>query len=174
MDISDSKAPIQVESNYDQVRVKLQSAKLARKNAEEDAKMLRNRINMLKLEQVKASKKIQETHQKALTIVTIQQQNIGAQETKLHQKLRLQQEEKKLNSSNKTKKELTLSAIKSKKVQHEEAKHSATKEIKQELYISKEIRSVLEQQEFGRKHFKKEQIKRQEKDVVEMRKKEIV
>ena len=125
----------QDDPKYDLVRQKLAEAKLARKNAEEDAKMLRNRINMLRMEQAKASKKIEDTHKKALDIVSIKQQNISYQENKLEQKIKKKEEEEKKTLSNKSKKEITLYNIKTKKEQHEETKHMVTSEIKQELYV---------------------------------------
>ena len=122
-------------AQYDQVRRKLAEAKLARKNAEEDAKMLKNRINMLRMEQEKATKKIEDTHKKALDIVSIKQQNISVQEKKLEQQIKKKKDTEQKTLSNKSKKEMTMYNIKSKKEQHEEAKFRTTSEIKQELQV---------------------------------------
>ena len=49
---------------------KLVAAKIARKRAEEDLKLLSNRISLLKQEEVRAYKKIDQTRKKATEIVT--------------------------------------------------------------------------------------------------------
>ena len=54
---------------------KLVAAKIARKRAEEDHKLLSNRISLLKQEEQKAWKKIDETKKRARDIVTQRQRN---------------------------------------------------------------------------------------------------
>ena len=49
--------------------------KKARKQAEEDAKLLANRIALLKQEEIKTAKKIEETKAKALEIYQLKLQN---------------------------------------------------------------------------------------------------
>ena len=67
---------------------KLVAAKIARKRAEEDLKLLSNRINLLKQEENRAYKKIDQTRKKAGEIVQQRKRNI---ENKLEKDLRLQQ-----------------------------------------------------------------------------------
>lgn len=54
---------------------KLVAAKIARKRAEEDYKLLSNRISLLKQEEQKAWKKIDETKKRARDIITQRQRN---------------------------------------------------------------------------------------------------
>ena len=71
---------------------KLCAAKLARKRAEEDLKLLCNRIGLLKMEEGKVVKKIDETRKRAGQIVSQRQRNINAQQAK-EDRLRQQQME---------------------------------------------------------------------------------
>jgi ElaB/YqjD/DUF883 family membrane-anchored ribosome-binding protein len=62
---------------------KLVHAKIARKRAEEDLKLLSNRINLLKMEESKAFKKIDSTRKKAMDIVQQRKRNIENQQEKM-------------------------------------------------------------------------------------------
>lgn len=55
---------------------KLCAAKVARKRAEEDLKLLCNRIGLLKMEEGKVVKKIDETRKRATQIISQRQRNI--------------------------------------------------------------------------------------------------
>ena len=67
---------------------KLVAAKIARKRAEEDLKLLSNRINLLKQEENRAYKKIDQTRKKATEIVQQRKRNL---EVKLEKDYRVQQ-----------------------------------------------------------------------------------
>jgi len=54
----------------------------ARKRAEEDVKLLHNRIQLLKMEEKKAWKKIEDTKNKAKEIMSVKQRNIETQKIK--------------------------------------------------------------------------------------------
>lgn len=66
---------------------KLVAAKIARKRAEEDLKLLTNRINLLKQEENRAYKKIDVTRKKAQEIVQQRKRNL---ENKLEKDYRMQ------------------------------------------------------------------------------------
>lgn len=61
---------------------KLVAAKIARKRAEEDLKLLSNRISLLKQEELRAYKKIDQTRKKAGDIVQQRRRNLEAQHEK--------------------------------------------------------------------------------------------
>ena len=61
---------------------KLVAAKIARKRAEEDLKLLSNRISLLKQEELRAYKKIDQTRKKAGDIVSQRRRNMEAQQEK--------------------------------------------------------------------------------------------
>ncbi len=61
---------------------KLVAAKLARKRAEDDLRLLTNRINLLKSEENRAFKKIEQTRQKAGDIVYQRRRNMEQQAEK--------------------------------------------------------------------------------------------
>lgn len=69
---------------------KLCAAKVARKRAEEDLKLLCNRIGLLKMEEGKVVKKIDETRKRANQIVSQRQRNVQNQQAK-EERLRQQQ-----------------------------------------------------------------------------------
>lgn len=75
---------------------KLVAAKQARKRAEEDLKLLCNRIGLLKNEEGKAVKKIHDTRKRASDIVGQRRRNMEAQQQKLlrQQQLLAEQAEK--------------------------------------------------------------------------------
>ena len=62
---------------------KLVAAKMARKRAEEDLKLLCNRIGLLKQEENKAVRKIDETRKRAGDIVGQRRRNMEAAQEKL-------------------------------------------------------------------------------------------
>lgn len=61
---------------------KLVAAKIARKRAEEDLKLLTNRISLLKQEEMRAYKKIDQTRKKAGDIVGQRRRNMEAAQDK--------------------------------------------------------------------------------------------
>ena len=58
---------------------KLVAAKVARKRAEEDLRLLTNRINLLKQEENRAFKKIDQTRKKATDIIGQRRRNLEVQ-----------------------------------------------------------------------------------------------
>ena len=61
---------------------KLVAAKLARKRADEDLKLLKNRIGLLKMEENRAYKKIDQTRQKAGDIISQRKRNMNKENEK--------------------------------------------------------------------------------------------
>ena len=76
------------EDDDETLHKKLVAAKMARKRAEEDLKLLSNRINLLKQEESRAYKKIDQTRKKAGEIVQQRKRNV---ETKMEKGMRLRQ-----------------------------------------------------------------------------------
>ena len=76
------------EDDDETLHKKLVAAKMARKRAEEDLKLLSNRINLLKQEESRAYKKIDQTRKKAGEIVQQRKRNV---ETKMEKGMRMRQ-----------------------------------------------------------------------------------
>ena len=72
---------------------KLVAAKIARKRAEEDLKLLQNRISLLKQEEQKAWKKIDDTKKKARDILSQRQRNVDNEQQKRERQQQREQEE---------------------------------------------------------------------------------
>jgi len=68
--------------DVDLLYAKLRASKKARIRADEDAKLLENRIKLLKQEEAKARKKINETKKRAKEIVTTKKRNVEHQKQK--------------------------------------------------------------------------------------------
>ena len=92
------------EINFDEVNedddiellyAKLRASKKARMRADEDAKLLENRIKLLKQEESKARKKINETKKRAKDIISTKQRNVDKQKKKKELMRKQEQEENK-------------------------------------------------------------------------------
>jgi len=67
------------EDDEETLHRKLVAAKIARKRADEDLKLLTNRISLLKQEEMRAYKKIDQTRKKAGDIVSSRRRNMEVQ-----------------------------------------------------------------------------------------------
>ena len=65
----------QPDDDMETLNEKLRQSKLARKRADEDAKLLSNRIKLLQNEESKARKKIDETKKRANDIIKMRKRN---------------------------------------------------------------------------------------------------
>lgn len=92
------------EINFDEVNedddvellyAKLRASKKARLRADEDAKLLENRIKLLRQEEAKARKKINETKKRAKDIVSTKKRNVDNQKKKRELMRKQEQEENK-------------------------------------------------------------------------------
>ena len=72
---------------------KLAEAKQMRKRADEDARLLSNRIALLKQEEMKAMKKIDETRRKAQEIIDARNRNLEEQRKREESRKQKEQEE---------------------------------------------------------------------------------
>lgn len=82
------------------VSKKLVGSRIARKQAEDDVKLLANRIALLKMEEQKAWKKIEETKKKAKEIMTVKQRNQEQMRLKEHRRREKELEERMLLERN--------------------------------------------------------------------------
>ena len=81
------------EDDDETLHKKLVAAKIARKRAEEDLRLLSNRISLLKQEETRAFKKIDQTRKKAGDIVFQRKRNMESQEEKQYRLQQKMQEE---------------------------------------------------------------------------------
>lgn len=75
-------------------QTKLTEAKQMRKRADEDARLLANRIALLKQEELKAQKKIEETRRKAQEILNLRNRNTEVLRKKEEERLQREEEER--------------------------------------------------------------------------------
>ena len=102
------------------------AAKIARKRAEEDMKLLNNRIGLLKQEEQKAWKKIDETKKRAMDIVTQRERNYENQLKKVERQKQRDEEEQMRQAYNKAEREDQVSKI-------AQTKHSQLNKVKTEV-----------------------------------------
>lgn len=78
----------------------LSDQRVSRKRAQEDVKLLANRIALLKQEEQKAWKKIEETKKKATDIIQVRQRNADNNNFKMSLQQQREQEERELQLRN--------------------------------------------------------------------------
>ncbi|OMJ75542.1 hypothetical protein SteCoe_25276 [Stentor coeruleus] len=152
-------------------RAKLAEAKQLRKRADEDARLLANRIALLKLEEQKALKKIEETRKKTQEIVETRSRNYHVYQ-KLEDTKRMKDEQYSLKIEQIRQDRERISQIR------QQANKNREDQINQEirsLKISKQNNlKTIEFKKFedlSEKVSKKNKIKEQEKEAEEKRKK---
>jgi hypothetical protein len=75
-------AEVSEDDSMELLHAKLRASRKARQRADEDAKLLENRIKLLKQEETKARKKINETKKRAKDIVATKKRNVDRQRQK--------------------------------------------------------------------------------------------
>ena len=114
--MSDQETPLQPQTNIDIDTIehsRFVEAKNMRKRAEEDAKLLANRIALLRLEEAKALKKIEDTRKQAREIMETRMRNAESQKKKEEERRLREDEEKMRIMQNKQFREQNLQAISS-------------------------------------------------------------
>lgn len=110
---------------------KLVAAKIARKRAEEDLKLLTNRISLLKTEEMRAYKKIDQTRKKATDIVGQRKRNMDvAREKNMRLQMKMN-EEAQMTLLHKAQKEEQRQKINYQKRAHGE-------KVRQDVHVAKE------------------------------------
>merc|ERR1712098_609178 len=93
------------------------AAKHARKRADDDAKLLSNRIALLKAEEQKAWKKIEETRNRAAQIMKLRQRNAEVAQAKLTKRHQMDSDIMEKQNHNRTIKDQQKLAVESSKIQ---------------------------------------------------------
>ena len=152
-------------------QLKLSDAKQMRKRAEEDARLLSNRIALLKLEELKAVKKIEETQKKAQEIIRARNRTLEEQKKKEELKnKRISEENLKIQKNrqlreNEKKIKMQASNYKINKAHHD------SMSMKMTLEHNARIIEHMRLEELAHKTFMKESVKQQHKEAEEKRKK---
>ena len=92
------------------------AAKAARKRAEEDLKLLCNRIGLLKMEEGKVTKKIDETRKRANQIVSQRQRNVHSQHQKEERHRQMQMQENMKRQQNRQTKQIANETVHQSKI----------------------------------------------------------
>jgi hypothetical protein len=153
---------------------KLIAAKIARKRAEEDMKLLSNRISLLKQEEQKAWKKIDETKKKAKDILQQRQRNIEHLQEKLERQRQKEEEEAMKQAQNKALKEQLKSNIEGNKRGFEDKVKRDVDNFKHEKREQKDFLQVQKQQEYMKNNSLKQMIKSQQNEAKEKKQRDFM
>eukprot|EP00830_Metopus_es_P019960 TRINITY_DN7673_c0_g1_i2.p1 TRINITY_DN7673_c0_g1~~TRINITY_DN7673_c0_g1_i2.p1 ORF type:complete len:356 (-),score=123.78 TRINITY_DN7673_c0_g1_i2:59-1087(-) len=170
-----SRSKLQYEADPEdlELRQKLLESKMARKKTEEDAKVLMNRLMLLKNEEQKAWKKIEETKKRAEEIMKMRQRNAEMQR-KREERERLQEEEKKKKTeTNISFKQQTKSKIELSKLKKQSINQAKANMARIEKTESLEVMEQQKQEHYLKNYTKRKDIQESEKDALERKKREI-
>lgn len=144
------------EINFDEVNedddiellyAKLRASKKARMRADEDAKLLENRIKLLKQEEAKARKKINETKKRAKDIIGTKKRNVEKQKKKVELRSKREQEENKLAVRNENLRSEIKEKINNRAEEIRAQKVEEARRLKQEKKEQEEMLNMYKQQE---------------------------
>jgi len=91
---------LEYEQEYDEITPKLLDSRVGRKRAQEDVKLLANRIALLKQEEKKAWRKIEETKKKATTVHKTKLRNQEKDQVKMERDMQKERERMVLRERN--------------------------------------------------------------------------
>lgn len=111
-------------------------SKQARKKAEEDVQLLKNRIRLLQLEEEKASKKIEVTKKKTNDVATVQQRNQEMTQKKDQERHRQMEVEEQKRQKNQNYKHELESALNQSKQEFNSKKAGEIQSFKQQEKVS--------------------------------------
>lgn len=151
---------------------KLRASKKARERADEDAKLLENRIKLLKQEESKARKKISETKKRAKDIVSTKKRNVERQKQKKQLHDSRMQEENKLAVRNENMRNELKKRISHTNTEIAEKRREEAERLRQEKREQEELVEMYRQQEQLRNTSMKQMIRNNEKELEERRKRE--
>lgn len=152
---------------------KLLSSKEARRKAEEDSRLLANRIALLKLEERKAWKKIEETKKKAKQIINDQKRNERIAKERDQRKRQKDQERERLAEKNREIKEQLAENIKNKKTTYISKVKEEVDHFKREKEDQKELLEYQKQEDYLRNTSRKQMIRNTQKEAIEKKQQEI-
>lgn len=152
---------------------KLRASKKARLRADEDAKLLENRIKLLKQEEAKARKKINETKKRAKDIIDTKKRNIDKQKIKRDHMKRQEQEENKRAVKNENLRNEIKQRISSTNNEILSKRKEEAERLRQEKREQEEMLEMYKQQEKSRATSVKLMVKNREMEAEEKRKRDL-
>ena len=152
---------------------KLLSSKEARKKAEEDSRLLANRIALLKLEERKAWKKIEETKKKAKQIMHQRHYRQQVNKDRRDRENEKDKEHEKLKKRNQQIKEQLKQNINSKKQEFYETVKDDVDHFKREKEDQKELLDYQKREEQLRNTTRKQMIRNNQKEAKERREQDL-
>jgi hypothetical protein len=160
---------IRPDDDMETLNEKLRQSKLARKRAEEDAKLLSNRIKLLQNEEGKARKKIKETKKRASEIVKTKMRNREIQQKKRMRSEKKMEESARKTQFNRMKKRELDRAVEEKRKEHFNKVREEVADRRAEKREQKEILEIQRQQEVLKATSIKQMIRNQEREAEQKR-----
>lgn len=159
--------------DHNEVDYKLLSSKEARKKAEEDSRLLANRIALLKLEEKKAWKKIDETKKKAKQIIDQRRRNEKVTKERDQRRMEKERDQDRLKQKNQRIKEELQQSIQNRKVGHVKKVHEDVKHFKREMDDQKELLEYQKQEQYLRNTSRKQMIRNTQKEANEKKQRDM-
>eukprot|EP00831_Metopus_contortus_P040632 TRINITY_DN3182_c0_g2_i4.p1 TRINITY_DN3182_c0_g2~~TRINITY_DN3182_c0_g2_i4.p1 ORF type:complete len:299 (-),score=97.14 TRINITY_DN3182_c0_g2_i4:39-935(-) len=171
--ISRSRLQYEADPEELELRQKLQESRFARKKADEDAKVLMNRLLLLKNEEQKAWKKIEETKKRAEEIIRMRQRNAEMQRKREERLRAKEEEEKRKMEENNLIKQQTKSKIELGKLKQKSMNQAKANMARIEKTDTLEIIEEQKQEDFMKKYTKRKEIQDLEQEALERKKREM-
>lgn len=153
---------------------KLIAAKIARKRAEEDHKLLSNRIALLKQEEQKAWKKFDETKKRTNDILVARQRNMEVQQERQERQRQKEEEEMLRQAQNRAIKEQNRQNVDMTRRNLEEKVKRDVDTVKMEKREQRDFMQVIKQQEHIKNNSLKQMIKGQQVEAREKKQRELI
>lgn len=160
------------DDDIDTLYKKLRASKRARIRADEDAKLLENRIKLLRQEETKARKKINETKKRAKDIVNTKKRNHDATKKKKDLQKKRENEANRRAIENERMRNSIQKRVKTTKQEYHKKRKEEADLLKQEKMEHKEMVEMFRQQEQLKNTSIKQMIRNREKEAEEKRKRD--
>ena len=145
----------------------LVATRINKKKAADDAKLLSNRIALLKLEEKKAWKKIEETKRRAEQAMKIRQRNEEDRQRKEQMRRQREAEEDALLENNLAQREATRQAIHAQNQAKQMKQIQEAQRLKEESAKNAQIIALQKEQEYMKNNNIKEMIRQQKLEAEE-------
>jgi len=147
----------------------LADQRVSRKRAQEDVKLLANRIALLKQEEQKAWKKIEETKKKANDIIDVRQRNADNHSRKNQLQMQREQAERELQLRNQQMRLNQKEAIRNQQMTQAEKNYREAERLKAETQQHEQMINIQKETEQLKAKGMKQMIRNQKDEALEMR-----
>eukprot|EP01017_Pseudomicrothorax_dubius_P002889 TRINITY_DN10262_c0_g1_i1.p1 TRINITY_DN10262_c0_g1~~TRINITY_DN10262_c0_g1_i1.p1 ORF type:complete len:299 (+),score=82.99 TRINITY_DN10262_c0_g1_i1:45-941(+) len=169
-EVDEQNAPMRRSHSNSSTHKTLVELQSDRKRNQNDAQILANRISLLRLEEEKTRKKIEQTKKKALEIVLLRQDVVEQRKQREEVRLRLQEEREEIAAKARECKERDRKKIQEMRELLLRQKRHEMLEIKKQTHDIQEVVQSHRQQQQEKNKMKREAVRQSEEQVLALRK----